>query len=305
MERAIDRPRAPGAALLAAAVLAAAPAAAQDWEEVEIETHRLGGGLAMLVGRGGNIGVSVGEDGAFLIDDQYAPLTEKVRAAVRELAPDAPVRFVVNTHWHGDHTGGNENLGRAGAVIVAHENVRERMSAPQLIAALERRVPPSPAAALPVITFAESVTLHLNGHEIHVLHVGPAHTDGDAVVHFRDANVIHAGDVFFSGMYPFVDLSSGGSVEGVIAAAERILALCDDETRIIPGHGPLSGREELLAYRDMLRLVVSRVRAGIEAGRSEEEVVRSQPTETLDTRWGGGFLEPAAFVRIVYQSLGR
>jgi cyclase len=171
------------------------------FENTQIQTIPVADGVYMLMGEGGNIGVSVGDDGVFLIDDEYAPLTDKVLSAVEELS-DQPVRFLINTHWHSDHTGGNENLGRAGVVIVAHNNVRQRMSTDQFIESLGREVPASPSVALPIITFNDTVTFHLNDHEINAFHVAPAHTDGDSVVHFQDANVIHMGDTYFNGIYP-------------------------------------------------------------------------------------------------------
>jgi cyclase len=209
--------------------LAAHPAAAQqDFSKVEVKAEKVADGLWMLTGAGGNIGVSAGPDGVFLVDDQYAPLTDKIKAAVATVS-DKPVRFVLNTHWHGDHVGGNENLGKDGAVLVAHENVRKRMSKEQFIKLFNRTVPASPAAALPLVTFAESLSFHLNGEDVDAIHVPPAHTDGDVIVFFRKVNVIHAGDTLFNGMYPVVDLSSGGSVDGMIGAADRILAVADAE----------------------------------------------------------------------------
>ena len=182
--------------------------------------------------------MSVGKSGTYLIDDQYAPLSDKILAAIKAITPD-PVRFVVNTHWHGDHTGGNENMGKAGALLVAHENVRRRMSTEQFMAAMGRKIPPSPEEALPVVTFTDAMTFHWNGDEIRVYHVPPAHTDGDSIVHFVKADVVHMGDIFFNGGYPFIDTSSGGRVDGVIEAADRVLAGIGEKTRIIPGHGPL------------------------------------------------------------------
>ena len=212
--------RLPLVALLA--VLPARPASAQ--EDVSIEIVPVAAGVHMLIGQGGNIGVVAGEDGIFLIDDQFAPLTEKIKDAVATIG-DGPIRFVFNTHWHGDHTGGNENLRGEGALIVAHENVRQRMSTEQFNAFFNSTQPPSPEAALPVVTFSEAVTFHLNGEEVHAFHVEPAHTDGDAVVHLRTSNAVHMGDLFFSTGYPYIDLSSGGSVNGLIDAAERVLAV--------------------------------------------------------------------------------
>ncbi len=280
------------------------PAPAQNAGEVQIETLKLADGVYMLIGAGGNIGVSAGDDGVVLIDDQMAPLTDKIKAAVSEIT-DRPIRFVLNTHWHGDHTGGNENLGKAGAVIVAHDNVRERMSVEQLIEAFNRKVPASPKGALPVITFSDTLTFHLNGGEISAFHVPPAHTDGDSMVHFPEANVLHMGDTFFNGRYPFIDVSSGGSIDGMIEATEAALVLVDSETKIIPGHGPPGDREALVAYREMLQLVRDRIAPMVEAGTSVDEVVAAKPTADLDETWGQGFLNGDAFVRMVYDSLAR
>jgi glyoxylase-like metal-dependent hydrolase (beta-lactamase superfamily II) len=296
----------PLAAVAAALLFATCPTprllAQQDMSDVEIETHLAGDGVWMLVGRGGNIGVSAGEDGIFLIDDQYAPLTEKIRAAVARIN-DRPIRFVLNTHWHGDHTGGNENLGQAGALIVAHENVRERMSVEQFMERFDRTVPASPEAALPVVTYTDAVTFHLNGDEIHAFHVAPAHTDGDSVVHFRKANVLHMGDVFFHGTYPFIDLGSGGSAPGVLDAVNRALELADGETKVIPGHGPLADKAALTAYRDMLQAVIGRVEALVAEGKSLEEVQAAKPSAAYDEAWGGGFIGSDVFVAAVYESV--
>lgn len=290
---------------MALAGLVAAPVAAtaqNDMADVEIEVKRLTDHVAALYGRGGNIGVSAGEDGVFLIDDQYAPLTDKIRAAVAELS-DKPVRFVVNTHWHGDHTGGNENLGEAGAVIVAHENVRERMSKDQFMKAFDRTVPASPKAALPVITFGDSVTFHLNGDTVRVHHVASGHTDGDSIVYFEEADVLHMGDIFFNSGYPFIDRGSGGDVEGMIQAAERGLEIAGEETRIIPGHGELSDRAGLEKYHAMLTTITDRVRSLMAEGKSLEEIQAAGVTSEYDERWGGGFIDAERFLSFVHTSL--
>jgi glyoxylase-like metal-dependent hydrolase (beta-lactamase superfamily II) len=281
----------------------ATPSTAQD--EVTIETHDLGSGIYALTGRGGNIGLCVGEDGAFLIDDQYAPLTEKILAAIAELT-DQPVKFVVNTHWHGDHTGGNENLGKAGAVLMAHENVRVRMSTDQFSEFFNDTRPASPETALPVITFTDAVTFYFNDEEIHVFHVENAHTDGDAIVHFKNANVIHMGDLFFNGLYPFIDIESGGSAKGVLAAVDLVLARADEETKIVPGHGPpVSDRGELRAYRDMLATIVGRIEEAIAQGKSMDEIKAGNPTSEWDEVWGKAWLTADQMVEILYADLTR
>jgi cyclase len=274
----------------------------QDFSKVEIVTTPLATGVSMLTGSGGNIALSVGDDGAFIVDDQFAPLTDKINAAVAKLTA-RPVRFVINTHWHFDHTGGNENYGKAGAVIVAHDNVRKRMSVDSAIEFLKQTFPASPAAALPVITFADSVTLHLNGDVIEVTHVAPAHTDGDVVVRFTKANVIHMGDLYMNGMYPFVDISSGGKVDGVVAAADKALAMANDQTKIIPGHGPLATKATLKEFRDVVATVRDRVRKEMSAGKSLADIQASGPSKEFDAKWGNGFIKPDQFVALVHASL--
>lgn len=295
----------PAVLALACLCLTAPPLAAQaGLDTVQIRTQRLAAGVHMLTGSGGNIGLSAGADGAFLVDDQYAPLTPKILAAIKSIT-DRPLRFVLNTHWHFDHTGGNENVGKAGALIVAHENVRVRMSTEQFIAALNRREPASPAVALPVVTFTEAVTFHLNGDSIRAIHVPPAHTDGDAIVHFTRANVLHLGDVFFNGRYPFVDVSSGGSFEGVISAVATALRMSNADTKIIPGHGALATRADLQTYHDVLAGVRDRIRPMIARGMTKEQVIAAKPTAQWDATWGTGFIGPDMFVGIVYESLKR
>ena len=284
--------------------LTSTASAQQDFSKVEIKTEQLTDNIYVLFGSGGNIGVSVGDDGVFIIDDQYAPLTDKILAAIKALS-DKPVRFVINTHWHGDHTGGNENLGKAGAVIVAHENVHKRMSTRQVMKAFNRDVPPSPHAALPVITFTEDVKFHLNGDEIQAFHRPNAHTDGDAVLKFNKANIAHLGDTFFNGLYPFIDTGSAGSIDGIIAATDSSLAMVDDNTKIIPGHGPVTNKAGLQAYRDMLAKVRDNVLVHVKAGKSMEETVAAKPSAEFDEAWGKGFMTPERFTSIVYMSLSQ
>ncbi len=285
---------------LAVVLLAAGRAGAQqDVSKVEVTSEKLGDGVWMLKGAGGNLGVSAGENGVVLIDDEFAPLTGKILAAIRTISPK-PVRFLINTHVHGDHTGGNENLGKTGVLIFAHENVRKRMSAGQFSAFFRRTTPPSPRAALPVVTFTDSVTLHVNGDDIEAFHVPPAHTDGDTVIVFRKADVVQTGDLFFNGLYPFIDLESGGSVEGVVAAADRILALCDAKTRIIPGHGPAATAAELRAYRDMVAGSYAAVNKLVADGKTKDEVLAARPTAAWDEAWGKAFIKPEAWVSILW-----
>jgi len=287
-------------ACLAISLFPAGTVAQQDFSNVEIRTIELAPGLYMLMGSGGNLGLSIGADGAFLVDDQFAPLTPKIMAAIRAVTRE-PVRFVLNTHWHGDHTGGNENLGRAGALIVAHENVRRRMN-PQEFRDLIGRSQQAPDAALPVITFNDAANFHWNGENIRVFHVERAHTDGDVIVIFTNANVIHMGDTFFNGRYPFIDLESGGGMNGVLDAADRVLALARPDTKIIPGHGEVAGPAELRAYRDMITTVRDRVQQLIVQGMTEDQVVGAKPTQDLDARWGTA---SERFVRAIFQSLSR
>jgi len=273
-------------------------------QAVEFELKPAGGGVYMLAGQGGNIGVCIGEDGVFLIDDQFAPLTPRILEEIRKIS-EKPVRFVVNTHWHGDHTGGNENLGETGAIIVAHANVRKRMSETQFMEAFNRTVEPSPKGALPIVTFDQSVTFHWNGETIEVTHVQPAHTDGDSVVHFGNANVVHSGDVFFNGMYPYIDTGAGGNLVGMIRGVERILERCDAKTRIIPGHGPLATRADLDRYLQMLTTVRDRIEPMVSAGRSREQVIAAKPTADLDADWGGGLMKSDVWVGLVYDGFQR
>lgn len=276
---------------------------AQNYDNVTIRTERLAEGVYVLYGAGGNIGVAIGPDAVFVVDDQFAPLTPKIQAAIAALT-DKPVRFVLNTHWHYDHTGGNENMGKAGAILVAHDNVRRRMSTRQFIAFAKREVLPSPEGALPVVTFNDGVTFHINGDEIAVIHLPTAHTDGDAAVHFRRANVVHMGDVFFRG-FPYADISSGGSISGILAGVDRILTLINDSTKVIPGHGAATDKATLRAYRDMIATVHDRIRKQVRAKATLEQVIASKPTAEFDAAFGSGFIKPADFISFVYDDAKR
>jgi len=292
------------ATALIALFSAAAAAQADRFDKVEIKTTQLTPNIYLLEGEGGNIGVSAGDDGVFVIDDQFAPLTARILAAIKKIS-DKPVRLLINTHWHFDHTGGNENFGNAGTVIVAQDNVYKRLTVKTPIEFFKAQYGPSPRAALPVLTFKDNVTFHLNGDEATALHAPNAHTDGDAIIHFRNANVVHMGDTYFNGLYPFIDTGTNGSVKGVIAAVDRVLAITDDTSKIIPGHGPLSNKAELKAYRGMLVKVHANVTALVKAKKTLAQVVAAKPTREFDAQWGNGFLKPDQFAEIVYTSVAK
>lgn len=289
-------------AMLAAVALSLSPwvSAQQDFSKVEISAQKLSDTVYMLTGAGGNMGLCVGPDSVFLVDDQFAPLAPKIKAAVARITP-RPVQWLLNTHFHFDHTGGNEAFGSTGTLIVAHDNVRKRMSTDQLInlAGTTSAQKASPKAALPVVTVAGEITFHINGEEVHAFHVPKAHTDGDLIVHFRKSDVIHMGDVFFHNMYPFIDGSSGGTAEGMIAAFDRVLALAGEGTRIIPGHGPLASKADLLATRTMLATLTQRIKDLRRAGKSDAEIRAAKPTADFDGRFGGGFIQPDAAVQML------
>lgn len=287
------------AAAVLAAVSCAPVAAQQDMSNVEIRAVQIRPGVAVLFGNGGNIGVSHGEDGTILVDDQFAPLTAKIQAAIAGLGA-SPTRFLINTHWHFDHAGGNENFGKAGALIFAHDSVRVRLAEGGTVAG--NQSPPAPPEALPVVTYDDGVTFHVNGDEIDVKFFGGGHTDGDSVIYWRKANVLHTGDMFIStGGLPFVDLSSGGNVEHLLNSLAQIVAMTDDETVIIPGHGELATRSDLIAFRTMVATAVDRVKALKEAGRSLEQAKAAKPLAGLAST--PGFFPDDRFVEGIWGSL--
>lgn len=291
--------------LFAAALLCTAigpVAAQQDFSKVEVKAQPLAPGIAVLFGAGGNIGVSHGPDGTVLIDDQFAPLTPKIQAAVAGLGA-SPVKYLINTHWHFDHSGGNENFGNAGALILAHDHVRDRMSTEQKTRF--GTTPPSPPKALPVITYHDGISLHLNGDRVRTMHLKHAHTDGDSVVMWEKTNVIHMGDTFFHQVtLPFIDLDSGGSAKGLLEGITKVLTMIDDKTVVIPGHGPVATKADLTAYRDMLASVIASVEAAKAAGKALPEIQAMKPAAKWDTN-PNAFIKGDDFVATVFASLDR
>jgi cyclase len=269
-----------------------------DFRAIDIQTVKIADGLYVLMGGAaqGNIAVSVGSDGIFLIDSMYAPMHQKIMDALAR-SPQR-IRYLVNTHLHGDHTAGNEAMAKLGAVIISHENMRKRMAEPQNNA--------PPAAALPTVTYTDSMTLHFNGEEIYIYHPQPAHTDGDSIIYFRHANVMHVGDVPSSLRYPNIGVNEGGSVDGMIAAAKQVMKIANPDTKIIPGHlGPIVGFKEIQQQLDMFAVVRDRVMSAIRAGKTVEQVVASKPTADFDQGRMGGAITPDRFVTLVYTDLAR
>ena len=263
--------------------------AQMDFSRIKIKTTHVAGNIYMLEGAGGNIGVSVGPDGILLVDDQFAPLAEKIRNALKELG-EVPLKFLINTHFHGDHTGGNVIFGDE-AHIVAHANVRKRL-----------QIEASPKEALPVVTFNDLLSIHFNGEEARVIHFPHSHTDGDSIIFFTGSNVVHTGDLFFSGQFPYVDLDSGGDVEGLIKHIEKLLTELPPDAKLIPGHGPLSDIDDLKTYHQTLVATTDMIRDQIEAGKSLEEIKAAGLPKKWRS-WGAGFISTGRWIEIVYRSL--
>jgi cyclase len=293
-----------GTVVFLLALLGGVTAAAQDFDKIPVQTVKITPSVSMLIGGGGNIGVCVGPDGVLLIDDQFPQLAEKIKAAVAALNP-GPIRIVFNTHWHYDHTFGNEWLAKAGAIIIAQENSRKHMMSEWGASELdsEFKVPAYPEIALPKITIQDSLTLYFNGEEIRAVHFPNAHSDGDLVLHFPKSNVIQTGDIFFSSGFPFINVSSGGTIDGMIAAVDKILSLTDAATKIIPGHGPLSDQAGLKAYRDMLAASRDRIAGLIKEGRGLEEILKANPVAGLYK--GKSDFPAEAFTKVVYLDLSK
>ncbi|HET9744731.1 MAG TPA: MBL fold metallo-hydrolase [Chitinophagaceae bacterium] len=269
----------------------------QNFDSVQIKTTKLTESIYMLEGAGGNIGVLVSNDGIIIIDDQFAPLTEKIRAALSQIS-SKPVRFVINTHFHNDHTGGNENFSGQGAIILSHENARRRLTTDYFFEAFKETQKASPYEALPKVTFADSVTFHVNGETVHVFYAKNAHTDGDVIIHFKESNIFHCGDVFVRYGFPFIDQGAGGSIDGMIRACEQLIAITNDQTKIIPGHGGMSTRKDLMDYKHMLVTVRTRIADGIKQGKTLQQIADSDPMKGYTV-----IVDKWFFVQSIYNSL--
>ncbi|HUP49240.1 MAG TPA: MBL fold metallo-hydrolase [Thermoanaerobaculia bacterium] len=286
--------------LPALAVLALPLIAQRNFDEVKIETTKVAGSVYMLTGAGGNIGVSVGEDGIVIVDDQFAPLAPKIKAALAAIT-DRPIQFVLNTHYHGDHTGGNEIFGRE-APIIAHDNVRQRLAAGTT--ARGHKTPPAPKGALPVVTFDSTLTIHVNGEQVRAIHSPHAHTDGDSIIWFTRSNVVHMGDNFFNGRFPYIDVDNGGSARGLIHSIDRVLSTVPDDAKIIPGHGPLADKAALRRYSEMLAGTYGAVDAAVRAGKTLDQMKREKVLGPWE-EWDGGFISSDAFLTTLHGELTR
>ena len=277
---------------------------AQKFKDVEIIVNQLdNNGTYMLVGKGGNIGLSVGDDGVLLIDSQFKQLTDKILSAINNRITDKSVKFLINTHWHQDHSGGNENFVKKGAIIIAHENVRERLNAEQFVDFLNKTFEASPLNALPTITYKDSITFYFNEDKIDVYHLPNAHTDGDSIIYFNKRNIIHTGDIYVNGRYPFIDHSSGGSIDGIITGIEKIISIIDNETKIIPGHGLLSNLGELQDYLIMLKDIRQQVLTMVNNGATLNEIIKSDITSKYDNLYSDSFINSEDFLGFVYNDI--
>ena len=288
--------------LFAALSIALAIPGVATAQEQKLDVNTLRENLHMLSGKGGNIGLFTGPDGTFLIDDQMAPVGQLLKQTIKELGGEQP-RFLLNTHYHFDHTGGNEAIGNADTAIVSHDNVRKRLESGSTISAFNAKTPPAPTSALPIVTFSESMHFNLNGQTLHTVHFPHAHTDGDSVVYFEETNIVHTGDIFFNGLYPFIDVENGGSLAGTIAAVQKLIETTDEKTQIIPGHGPLASRADLIAYQDMLTFANASMRDLKKAGKTVEQAIAADPMADYDAKWSGGLFTTEKWISLLYVSI--
>lgn len=272
----------------------------QNFDTVRVRPFKVTDNIYLLKGAGGNVGVMFGKDGTLMVDDQYAPMSNKINGAIKTLDP-GEIRFLINTHVHGDHTGGNDNFKRMGVTVVAHDNVRERLSKTQVIRG--NQIPPREKDALPIVTFPDKLTFHLNDEDIELVHFDPAHTDGDVAVHFKKANVYHLGDMYVQYGYPFIDTGSGGGINGFITSLDKILAMMDDNARVIPGHGDVATKADVRVFRDRLADIRDQVAAAQKKGKKNEEIPALGITDKYDAEWGKGFVKGKDFVLIVAECL--
>jgi len=279
----------------------------QDFSKVQIKVTKVSGNIYMLEGAGGNIAASVGEDGIVIVDDQYAPLADKIAAALKGIGvTDKPVRFVINTHYHGDHTGGNAPFASGGSTIIAQDNVRKRLETggqAGIGSSMSREQKPAPQGGLPIITFENDVTVHLNGEDIRALHFPSGHTDGDAIVFFPKANVVHMGDDFVTYGYPFIDVISGGSVQGIISACDKVAAQLPNDVKVIPGHGQLATLSDVREYSAMLKGTSTAVQAAINQGKSVDQMKKDKVLAAWDKKYSGQFITSDLFIETLYNSL--
>ncbi|HEY6945495.1 MAG TPA: MBL fold metallo-hydrolase [Candidatus Acidoferrum sp.] len=295
-----------GLAATAMLLSRSASAQQQDFSKVEIKVTKVSGNIYMLEGAGGNIAASVGEDGIVIVDDQFAPLAEKIQAALKNIGvTDKPVRFVINTHYHGDHTGGNEPFSNAGSTLIAHDNVRKRLETGGTAGnggSIKLEQKPATKAALPIITFQHDVTVHLNGEDIRAMHFPSGHTDGDSIIFFPKNNVVHMGDDFVRYGFPFIDVASGGSVQGIIAACEKVAAELPADVKVIPGHGALSNMEDVKAFTKMLKETSAVVQKALDQHKTLDQMKQGKILAPWD-KFSGGFINSDAYIETLYNSL--
>ncbi|HEY8994102.1 MAG TPA: MBL fold metallo-hydrolase [Lacunisphaera sp.] len=274
-----------------------------DFPHVVVETHRLTDHIYTLLGSGANVTASVGPDGILLVDAEFEPMTAKLKAALAKLSP-APIKYLIDTHWHGDHTGGNADFAKDGTVVIAQANVLTRLANPQFLPFLNMKTSAQPPEMWPGITYESEMTLRFNGEEVRLFHLGPAHTDGDTVVFFTKSNVLCLGDVYINGLYPIIDRGSAGTINGYFPTIDKALSFCDAKTQVVPGHGPVSDRARLIFYRDMLLTLRDRIAKMRGEGKSLAEIEKANPSKEFDAEWASDRVGPDGVTQMIYETLG-